>query len=101
MMMMMMMMKMLVTNPWQRSEIKIKTPLWQKIIDDDCDADDDDDDDDNDVDHQSLTKKRNQNDVTTLGRKLLQNRIFTLKGSVSRDFRPPVFFMIQTHLGPW
>ena len=23
------------------------------------------------------------------------------KGSVSRDFRPPVFFMIQTHLGPW
>ena len=24
-----------------------------------------------------------------------------LKGSVSQDFRPPVFFMIQTHLGPW
>ena len=24
-----------------------------------------------------------------------------LKGSVSRDFRPPVFFMIRTHLGPW
>ena len=22
------------------------------------------------------------------------------KGSVSRDFRPPVFFMIRTHLGP-
>ena len=24
----------------------------------------------------------------------------SFKGSVSRDFRPPVFFMIQTHLGP-
>ena len=24
-----------------------------------------------------------------------------IKGSVSRDFRPPVFFMIQNHLGPW
>ena len=24
----------------------------------------------------------------------------TFKGSVSRDFRPPVFFMIRTHLGP-
>ena len=24
-----------------------------------------------------------------------------LKGSVSRDFRPQVFFMIRTHLGPW
>ena len=23
-----------------------------------------------------------------------------LKGSVSQDFRPPVFFMIRTHLGP-
>ena len=23
-----------------------------------------------------------------------------IKGSVSRDFRPPVFFMIRTHLGP-
>ena len=23
-----------------------------------------------------------------------------LKGSVSRNFRPPVFFMIRTHLGP-
>ena len=22
------------------------------------------------------------------------------QGSVSRDFQPPVFFMIQTHLGP-
>ena len=24
-----------------------------------------------------------------------------LKGSVLRDFRPPVFFMLRTHLGPW
>ena len=24
-----------------------------------------------------------------------------VKGSVSRDFRPPVFFMNRTHLGPW
>ena len=30
---------------------------------------------------------------------LLSRRMF--KGSVSRDFRPPVFFMIRTHLGPW
>ena len=22
------------------------------------------------------------------------------KGSASRDFRPPVFFMVRTHLGP-
>ena len=27
-------------------------------------------------------------------------RFVLLKGSVSRDFRPPVFFMIRNHLGP-
>ena len=26
--------------------------------------------------------------------------IEALKGSVSRDFQPPVFFMILTHMGP-
>ena len=32
-----------------------------------------------------------------------QNNTITVgffKGSVSRDFRPPVFFMMRTHLGP-
>ena len=28
-------------------------------------------------------------------------RVKVLKGSVSRDFRPPVFFMIRTYLGHW
>ena len=32
----------------------------------------------------------------------VKNLIISLfvKGSVSRDFRPPVFFMTRTHLGP-
>ena len=28
------------------------------------------------------------------------SNLTVVKGSVSRDFRPPVFFMIRTHLGP-
>ena len=33
-------------------------------------------------------------------RALNVNKMCTFKGSVSRDFRPPFFFMIRTHLGP-
>ena len=51
--------------------------------------------------HDSLTLRH---DMTPSSLKICWNILRHcnfLKGSVSRDFRPPVFFMIQTHLGPW
>ena len=34
------------------------------------------------------------------GLKMVYRKLRLLKGSVSRNFQPPVFFMIRTHLGP-
>ena len=54
-----------------------------------------------------MKSKRSRKNETTKKeriRKMFKNEIIIIKGlikgSVSRDFRPPVFFMNQTHLGP-
>ena len=56
---------------------------------------------------EEMKSKRSRKNETTKKeriRKMFKNENIIIKGlikgSVSRDFLPPVFFMIQTHLGP-